>query len=85
MLKSLAHQIYPRGRDERIETHLADELKETKTKLAATKADNDAAQAKVVELQKQIDDLNQKIKDASDEEAKTKPVSYTHLTLPTKA
>ena len=71
-LKSLAHQIYPRGRDERIETHLADELKETKTKLAATKADNDAAQAKVVELQKQIDDLNQKIKDASDEEAKTK-------------
>ena len=71
-LKSLAHQIYPRGQDERIETHLADELKETKTKLAATKADNDAAQAKVVELQKQIDDLNQKIKDASDEEAKTK-------------
>lgn len=67
-LKSLAHQIYPRGRDERVEIHLADELKETKTMLATTKADTDAAQAKVVELQKQIDDLNQKIKEAADDE-----------------
>ena len=67
-LKSLAHQIYPRGRDERVETHLADELKETKATLATTQADTNAAQAKVVELQKQIDGLNQKIKDASDDE-----------------
>ena len=67
-LKSLAHQIYPRGRDERVETHLAHELKETKTILATTKSDSDVAQAKVIELQKQIDELNQKIKDASDDE-----------------
>jgi len=72
-LKSLAHQIYPRGRNERIEIHLADELKATKTLLATTKADADAAQAKVVQLQSQIDGLNAKIKEAADdEEAKNK-------------
>ena len=72
-LKSLAHQIYPRGRNERIETHLADELKDTQATLAMIKADTDAAQAKVVQLQTQIEGLNQKIKEASDDEqAKTK-------------
>ena len=72
-LKSLAHQIYPRGRNERIETHLADELKDTQATLAMIKADTDAAQAKVVQLQTQIEGLNQKIKEASDDgQAKTK-------------
>ena len=72
-LKSLAHQIYPRGRDERIEIHLADELKETKTLLAETQADVDTAQAKVVTLQQEIEGLNKQIEEATDdEEAKKK-------------
>ncbi len=67
-LESLAHQIYPRGKNERVETHLADELKETKALLATTESDAKTAQAKVTDLQKQIDDLNEKIKKAADEE-----------------
>lgn len=72
-LKSLAHQIYPRGKNERIEIHLADELKETKSLLASSGQELQSAESKVVQLQKQIDELNEKLKDVSeDEELKKK-------------
>jgi len=67
-LKSLAHQIYPRSKNERIETHLADELKETKALLASFSQEFQSAESKVVQRQKQIGELNKKLKNASEDE-----------------
>lgn len=78
-LKSLAHQIYPRGKDERIETHLADELKETKSLLDSSGKSFDAAEAKVAQLQKQIDELNKKLADAAEDDEELKKKLGTEL------
>ncbi|MFK7768896.1 MAG: cytochrome c oxidase subunit 3 [Mariniblastus sp.] len=57
-LQALAHQIYPRGENERVETHLASELAEAKTSLSERQAELAAADLIVADLQKEIDALN---------------------------
>ena len=57
-LQTLAHQIYPRGENERVDIHLASELAEVKTSLGELETELEAADKKVSDLQAEIDVLN---------------------------
>ena len=57
-LESLAHQINPRGENERVDAHLASELEQVKTSLAELENELGDADKNVAELQKAIDALN---------------------------
>jgi len=70
-LKSLAHQIYPRGKDERIETYLADELKETKSQLTKAQTEADEADAKAKSIQDEVNELTKSEDNAELLEKKT--------------
>ncbi|MDG1874251.1 MAG: cytochrome c oxidase subunit 3 [Mariniblastus sp.] len=60
-LESLAHQIYPRGKNERVNNYLADELIETQQLLIVEEVELALAENRVQKLQRDIDDLNTKL------------------------
>ena len=56
-LLSLAHQIYPRGENERVDIYLADDLAEAKESHASLEQDLKIADRKTADLQKEVDEL----------------------------
>ena len=56
-LKSLAYQIYPRKKDDRVETYLINDLAEANESLGSLKGDLQKADKSVAEIQKEIEAL----------------------------
>lgn len=66
-IESVAYQIYPLAKNERIETYLAADLADTEKQLAVKFQDWEAATAKVDLLQQRIDELSSNGDGSSDE------------------
>ena len=56
-LESLAHQLYPLGENNRVETYLVAEQQETKSQLSEFELELNLADKKVAELQKEVETL----------------------------
>jgi cytochrome c oxidase subunit 3 len=86
-LKSLAHQIAPHGKDERIDTYLAGEMIEVNGALAVLQVEKKDIDQQVSDLQKEIEELNEAESKALAEDGETsgKPTNQELLEAKTKS